>query len=233
MFQNFHDRENLSYIDTLTHTWTLSPTYSFGEYKNIKFWVPLAFNYTDVGSDKYTTAFTAYPNLFHRLSQAWGYSLEMRLARRYGWTPQLFAQFFDYTSRDIGGSLGLFYFFGDKGGYLQARLNYDHVSAQGSNNDASSYYFLASGEYPLTADLKFSLYLRLGMTPYEHLFFNGPVAVSPKRLDKTLLFGSTITYRIYKVFSANLHYYVRRQDSNIGIYDYVSHIIGVQLAYRY
>jgi hypothetical protein len=233
IFQNFHDRAHLSYIDTMTHTWTLRPSYSFLEGKNLILWVPVAFNYTDVGSDKYTTMCSLTPNCFHRLSEAVGYSLEMRFIRNYGWSPQVFPQFYDSTSRAIGGSAGFFYFIGDKGGYLQLRLNYDYVGSRGSNNDASNYNLAMSGEYPVTAKLKVYCYLTLGLLDYDHPYRDGTPIMFPKRLDKTLLLGSTVTYEIYKGLSANLHYYVRRQDANIALYDYVTHIIGLQLAYRY
>jgi len=233
LFQNFHSRRLLAYIDTMTHTWTLRPSYSFLEGKNLVLWVPFSFNFTDVGSDKNTTAFSLTPNCFHRLSETLGYSVEMRLVRNYGWTPQVFPQFYDSTSRAIGSSAGFFYFIGDKGGYLQLRLNYDYVGARGSNNDTSSYNLTMSGEYPVTTKLKFYCYLTMGLLPYEHPYRDGTEFVFHKRHDKTLLVGSTVTYDIYKGLSANLHYNVRRQDSNIGIYDYVTHIIGVQLAYAY
>jgi hypothetical protein len=177
--------------------------------------------------------FSLTPNCFHRLSEAVGYSLEMRLIRNYGWSPQVFPQFYDDTSRAIGGSAGFFYFIGDKGGYLQLRLNYDYVGSRGSNNDTSSYSLTMTSEYPVTTKLKVYCYLTLGLLPYDHPYRDGTLIVFPKRQDKTLLFGSSVTYDIYKGLSANLHYYARRQDSNIALYDYVTHIIGVQLAYRY
>lgn len=233
LFQSFHNRELLAYLDTMTHTWTLRPSYSFLEYKNLVLYVPFAFNYTDVGSDKYTTTFSLTPNFFHRLSETLGYSLETRLIRNYGWSPQIFPQFYDYSSRAIGGSAGFFYFIGDQGGYLQLRLNYDYVGARGSNNDTSNYSLTMSGEYPVMTDLKVYCYLTLALLPYEHPYYDGTLTAYPKRLDKSLLFGTTVSYNIYKGLYANLHYYLRRQDSNIGLYDYVTHIMGAQLGYRY
>jgi hypothetical protein len=233
LFQNFHNREFVGYLDTMTHNWTLRPSYNFLEYQNLVLWVPFAFNYTDVGSDKYTTTFSLTPNIFHRLSEAWGYSLEMRLIRNYGWVPQYFPQFYDYTARALGGSAGLYYFHGNTGGYLQLRLSYDYVGSRGSNNDASSYNLTMSGEYPVLPDLRIYCFLSLGLLPYDHPYYDGTFFPYPKRLDKTLLLGSTLTYDIYKGLYANLHYYLRRQDSNIGLYDYVTHIIGVQVGYHY
>jgi hypothetical protein len=245
-FQNFHAQASL--VDTMLHTWTLTPSYLLGEYRNIKVWVPCSFNYTDVGSDKYFTNFALAPNLFHRFSKNMGYGAEVRLGSRYGWLPQTFPQFYDYTSRGIGGSLGYYYFL-NNGGYLQARLNYDCVGARGSNNDASRYSLLLSGEYPITSRLNFLLYLDLALQNNDHLFQQGrivivnlppgvavilpPEPVFPKRRDKNLLLGAIATMKIYRGLQGSLHYYFTRHDSNIPFYNYTSHIFGAQLAYKY
>jgi len=243
LFNNFYTR--IGFIDTLMHTWTLSPSYSFGASRNIKFWLPFSFNYTDVGSDKYFTSFVLRPNLFHRFSQHWGYSVELRLTRRYGWIPQFFPRLYDYTSRNTGASLGLYYFL-DNGGYLQARLSYEYVGAEGSNIDHSAFSLLVSGEYPITKKLNVLLYLDLALRPYDHVYREFPVIIFPniapfpfptqnfpKREDKILTFGALVEYKIYKGFIGSVHYYVTRWDSNIPLYDFTSHIFGGQLAYRY
>lgn len=244
--QNFHTQA--SFVDTMMHTWTLTPSYLLGTDRNIKLWAPLAFQYIDVGSDKYITSFTLNPKLFHRFSQTMGYALEVRVGRRYGWLPQMFPDLYDYTSRGMGGSLG-YYFFVGKGGYLQARLSYDYVGARGSNNDASRYSLLLSGEYPVTSRLSFLLFLDLAFQQSDHnfrqgriVFVNVPPGVAvivppeptfPSRQDRNLLFGTVATYKIYKGLESSLHYYYTRHDSNIAPYDYTSHIFGGQLAYKY
>jgi hypothetical protein len=247
-FQNFHARA--SFVDTMIHTWTLTPSYLLGSSRNIKVWLPFSFNYTDVGSDKYFTFFGLAPNLFHRFSQTMGYGVEVRFGRRYGWLPQVFPQFYDYTSRDIGASLGYYYFLAN-GGYLQARLSYDYVGAQGSNNDASRYSILVSGEYPFTSRLSLLLYLDLAYLDADHSFRQGqlviinpnlppgtvilvpPEPTFPQRRDKNVLFGAIGTVKIYRGLQGSLHYYFTRHDSNLAVYDYTSHIFGAQIAYKY
>jgi len=230
-FQNFHPR--VSTVDTLMHTWSLSPSYSFGAARNFRLWLPFSFNYTDVQSDKYLTAFALAPNFFHRYSQALGWGLEMWLGRKYGWTPQAMPGLFDYSGRNIGYSLGGYYFFGDKGGYLQARLSNDYVGAVGRNNDGSSFHLLLSGLYPFTPKFSLTLYLDLGLVPYDHRYQDGTLTAYPTREDKTMVFGAIASYEIYRGLAANLHYYMTRQDSNIFLYDYTTHILGGQVAYRY
>jgi hypothetical protein len=60
-----------------------------------------------------------------------------------------------------------------------------------------------------------------------------PEPTFPHRQDKNLLFGAAATYKIYKGLEASLHYYYTRHNSNIVTYDYTSHIVGGQLAYKY
>jgi hypothetical protein len=230
-FQNFYTRASL--VNTMMHTWTVGPSYLFGKYHNIKFWVPFSFNYTDVGSDKYYTYFFLNPSLFYRVSQTSGYAVEMRLTKRYGWIPQFFPQFYDYTAREIGGTVGYYYFIGKTGGYVQARLNYDYIGARGSNNSHASYRLLLSGEYPVTTRLNVLLYLDLGLAPYDQSYQDGTEVPYPKRQDKTLILAAIAEYKVYKGFICSLHYYFTRWDSNIALYDYTSHIFGGQLAYRY
>jgi hypothetical protein len=248
-FQNFHT--HAGFVDTMYHTWFLTPSYLLGVYRNIKVWLPCTFNYTDVGSNKYFTSFTVAPNLFHRFSKTMGYGVELRLGRRYGWLPQEFPQFYDYTSRGIGGSLGYYYFL-DNGGYLQVRFNYDYVGARGSNNSASRYGLTLSGEYPLTPKFNFLLFLDLALQNNDNVFQQGrtvifqnvppnvlvllpvpPESVFPKRTDKNMLLGVIATMKIYRGLEGNMHYYYTRHNSNIPFYDYTSHIVGAQLAYKY
>lgn len=230
-FQNFFPR--VRGVDTLMHTWSLSPAYSFGATKNMRVWLPCAFNYTDVQSDKYITAFTLAPNFFHRYSRALGWAAEMRLGRKYGWTPQTMPGLFNYSGRNIGYSLGGYYFFGDKGGYLQVRLSNDYVNTVGRNNDGASFNMLLSGMYPFTAKLSLSLYLSLGLLPYDHRYQDGTTTTYPTREDKTMVLGVIASYDIYRGLAASLHYYLTRQDSNIFLYDYTAHVLGGQVVYRY
>ena len=230
LFSNFHTRA--SNVDTMMQTVTASPSYLFGQYRNIKFWVPFAFNSTEVDSSKYFSSYSLTPSLFHRVSKAWGYALEMRLARRYGWVQQMFPVY-DYTSRNAGASVGCYRFL-DNGGYLQARLGYDYVDAAGDNITHSAYKMLISGEYPFTGRLTGIFYLEMTLRSYDHQFQNfSPIFTYPKRKDKALLFGAVLEYRIYKGMIGSVHYYVNRQESNVGFYDFTSHIFGGQLAYRY
>jgi hypothetical protein len=231
LFQNYYTR--FSFVDTMMHTWTLNPSYSLGTYRNMKVWLPFAFNYTDVGSDKYYTSFALSPQFFHRVSQQMGYALEMRLLKRYGWIPQFNPGLFDYTSRNFGLSAGYYYFIGKKGGYLQARCSYDLSDARGRNNDYSGYRLTLSGEYPAGSRLNFILYLDLALRPYWHDFIGSVPPVSDARNDKVMILGVIMECKIYKGLVGSLHYYLNRQDSNVPLYDYTAHILGAQLAYKY
>jgi hypothetical protein len=140
---------------------------------------------------------------------------------------------FNYSGRNIGYSLGGYYFFGDKGGYLQVRLSNDYVNTVGRNNDGASFNMLLSGMYPFTAKLSLSLYLSLGLLPYDHRYQDGTTTTYPTREDKTMVLGVIASYDIYRGLAASLHYYLTRQDSNIFLYDYTAHVLGGQVVYRY
>jgi len=42
-----------------------------------------------------------------------------------------------------------------------------------------------------------------------------------------------LEYKIFKGLVGNVHYYLSRQQSNVHFYDFLSHIVGGQLAYKY
>jgi tetratricopeptide (TPR) repeat protein len=231
-FENFHPR--ITTYDAVSHTMSLVPTYSTG---NSRLWVPFSFNYMDVQNDKYYVGYLVTPTYLYLLTPAWGLEVGGRLNRKYYWPVGLTGpplQQDDRTARNVGGSLGLYYFFKKQQGYLQARFSYEHDFANGSNWDASGYRLFLNTLYPLTEKLKFNVFLDLLLQPFDHRFFDGnPFVVNPKREDRTLIVGAQATYNVYKGLDFNVHYYFVRDDSNIALYDYKRHIVGCQVGYRY
>jgi hypothetical protein len=79
-----------------------------------------------------------------------------------------------------------------------------------------------------------STFLDLLLQPFDKEFYGGyPLQLYPKRRDKTLIMGVNATYQIYKGLEFNLHYYLIRDDSNNPIFDYIRHILGGQIGFRY
>jgi tetratricopeptide (TPR) repeat protein len=225
-FQNFHPR--ITNYDVLSHTLGLVPMYQF---QNGKLWMPVNYNYTDVQNDKYYTGFSTTPTYLYLLNPTWGLEVGGRAARKYYWFPISFPQD-DRTAKNLGGSMGVYYFLKNQEGFLQARLSYEHDFAGGSNWDSSTYRLFLSALYPVTSRLKVSTFLDLMLQPFDHQFFNGAI-YTPKRRDHTLIYGAQATYTIYRGLEFNVHYYLTRDDSNTPIYDYVRHIVGCQLGYHY
>ncbi len=227
-YQNFHRR--LTKFDMWSNTVGLTPMYTWS---NSRFWLPFTFNYTDVESDKYYTAFTLTPSFLYLITQKWGIEGSLRLARRYYWFPTGIPQD-NRSGRNIAASLAGYYFFKNQQGFFQLRFTYEHDFTSGDNWDSDTYRLTLAALYPVTEKLKVRGFLDLALQPYVHNFLNGrPWVVNPKREDQLLMLGVEATYTVWKGLEVNAHYYFVRDDSNIAIYDYRRHIIGGQLGWRY
>jgi tetratricopeptide (TPR) repeat protein len=227
-FQNFHPK--LTTYDIMSHAVGLSPTY---EFKSGRLWVPLFYNYTDVASDKYYTAFSVTPLYLHMLSANVGLEAGARFIRKYYWSQIYFPED-NRSAKTPGGSLGLYYFFKNQTGYVQARFTYEHDFTLGNNWDNSNYRFYVGVLYPFTQRFKVTAFMDFILQPYTNKFFdpNLNIYTSPRN-DQVAVFGLQGTYNIWKGLDANLHYFYVRDASNKALYDYNRHIIGAQLAYRY
>ena len=226
LFMTWHPR--LTQYDVMSHTFGATPSYRT---PNGTFWLPFRFNYTDLDSNKYWTAFTLTPTYLHMLKPDIGLETGLRLARNYYWWLQPFPQE-DRSSMNIGGNVGMYYFFKRQQGYVQTRASYEYNDASGSNWTSSIYSLLLSTLYPVTDKLRLNPSLELIYQPFDHPWFNG-VDYQAKRRDQSLVFGFQVLYKLYKDFDANLHYYYIRNDSNTPLYDYDRQIAGVLFEYRY
>ncbi len=227
-FQNFHRR--LPNYDLLSHVVGLTPSYSW---PNSRFWLPFAFNYTDVGSDKYYTAFTLNPAYLYLFTPKIGVEGAVQAARKYYWQPVYIPQE-DRSGRSIGGSLALYYFFKKQQGYLMTRFRFDKDLASGTNWESSFYSLNLALLYPVTESLKLRGFVELALQPFDHHWTRGVADEAwPRRHDKIIIWGLDVTQTIYKGLEVNLHYYFARDNSNLPLYDYHRHIFGCQIGYRY
>ncbi len=226
LFMTWHRR--LTLYDIMSHTLGLTPSYRFAEGT---FWLPFRFNYTDLDSNKYWTSYTLTPTYLHMLSPDLGLETGLRLVRNYFWWLQPFPQE-NRSSRNLGGNLGMYYFFKKQQAYVQSRISYEYYQASGSNWTSSIYGVLLAALYPVTDTLRFNPSLELVSQPFDHQWFNGAEYLA-KRRDKIMVAGLQILYKFQKNFDLNLHYYYIRADSNIPLYDYDRQITGVLVEYRY
>jgi hypothetical protein len=148
----------------------------------------------------------------------------------------------DRSAKNVGGSLGFYYFIKKQKGFLQARFSYEHDYATGRNWDCSTYRLLLAALYPITDKFKFNAFLDMYLQPFDHRFFSGatvdnilgnPLIPQPDRYDRVLISGVQFTYEFLKGLEFNVHYFFSRDNSNVLIYDYHRHIVGCQLGYRY
>lgn len=226
LFMTWHAR--LTLYDVMSHTFGLNPSYRMA---NGTFWLPFRFNYTDLDSNKYWTSFTLTPTYLHMLKPDIGIEAGLRLVRNYYWWLQPFPQE-DRSSKNIGGNLGLYYFFKKQQGYLQSRFSYEYADASGTNWTASIYSLLLSALYPVNDSLRLNPSVELISQPFENRWFNG-ATYQAKRRDKSLVLGLQVLYKCYKSIDLNLHYYYIRNDSNTPLYDYDRQIAGLLIEYRY
>jgi tetratricopeptide (TPR) repeat protein len=225
-YQNFHPR--ISSFDLMSHYVSTIPTYN---YSSGRVWLPFSYSYVDVQADKYYTGFLLTPTLLHLFSENIGVEVGARYNRAYYWTPVNIPED-DRSGKNYGGSLGAYYFFKKQTGFLQARVSYQHDSTVGSNWDNSTYRLLLSALYPVNDRLKVTAFVDLMLQPYDHLFFNG-VGFEDKRFDKILVTGLQISYEVVKHVDFNVHYFFTRDESNVNIYNYSRHLVGLQLGYRF
>jgi len=226
LFMTWHHR--LTLYDIISHTFGLTPSYRFAKGT---LWLPCRFNYTDLDSNKYWTSFTLNPTYLHMVTPTIGLEAAVKLVRNYYWWLQPFPQE-DRSSRNIGGSLGMYYFIKNQQGFVQTRFSYEYYGAAGSNWRASIYGLLLNVLYPITESLRINPSLELISQPFDHQWFDG-VNYLAKRHDKIMVAGLQILYKFYKNFDLNLHYYYIRDDSNIPLYDYDRSITGLLVEYRF
>ncbi len=226
LFMTWHHR--LTLYDVISHTFGLTPSYRLAQGT---FWLPFRYNYTDLDSNKYWTAFTLTPTYLHMVKPNLGLETGLKLARNYYWWLQPFPEE-NRSSRNLGGNLGMYYFFKRQQGFIQARFSYEYNQAAGNNWTSSMYSLLFNVLYPVTETLRLNPSVELISQPFDHRWFDG-LEYQAKRRDKIMVAGLQVLYRIYKGFDLNLHYYYVRDDSNLPLYDYDRHITGLLIEYRY
>jgi len=226
-YQNFHRR--LTAYDLLTHTVGPMFTYTFSQGK---LWVPCNYNYTDLQSDKYYTAFNIAPLYLHMLNPQVGLEAGLRFTQSYYWLP-VYIQNFDRTGPQGSATFGAYYFFPKRQGYLQARFGFTREFSNGSDYVNCLYRLLLAASYNPLERLNLKAGLELGIQPYDNNWVDGTTQSYPKRLDKMLLLRLDMTVGLYKGLEFNTHYYFETYDSNISLFTYNRHLVGCQLVYRY
>jgi hypothetical protein len=227
-YQYFNMSRPNTLYDSLMHTFTLRPSYLVG---STKFYLPFVFNFTDVQSDKYSNSYLLQPTVFHRYNQEWGFELAMNLVREYVSAPVAIGEF-NRSARKIGFLGGVYYFFDQDKGYVQARFGYDRVSAVGRNNVGSKILMMVNMLYQPIPRLKLNPFISIGVDPYDFRY-NDAVILHNTRDDTVIKVGAIATHNVYKWVDLNVHYYFTRQISNIKLYDYQQHMIGALLSFTY
>ncbi|MFZ2088853.1 MAG: tetratricopeptide repeat protein [Desulfobaccales bacterium] len=230
-YQNFHHK--LTNFDLWSNTAGVVPSYTWSK---ARFWMPFAFNFSEVGYQPYLTSYSLSPTYLYLVKPKIGVEAGMQLAYQNYW----FGAYFDEDQRSgslVGGSLAGYYFIKEQEGYLQLRFTYLRNFTNGSNWDNSSYRFGLAGLYPFNENrTKIKASVDFISQPYDNIWFNGvPLADNPKRNDNIFIGGLDITHKLFKdqKFEINAHVYYVNSGSNIALYTYDRLITGVQFGYRY
>ena len=227
-YQNFHQK--VTNYDLWSNTAGLVPSYTW---KQSRLWMPMVFNYSDVGYQPYNTSWAIAPTYLYLITPKIGVEAGMQLAYRNYWFPALLDQ--DQRSGGVlGGTMAGYYFLKNQEGYLQVRFTYERNWTKGSNWDSNLYRFGVAFLYPITDRTKVRITADYVLQPYDNFWFNGlPLPSQPKRNDNIFIGGFDITHKIYKGLEINAHCYYVNDGSNIALYNYDRIITGLQLAYRY
>lgn len=227
-YQVFNMTRPNTLYDSLMHTFTLRPSYLIG---STQISAPFFYNYTDVGSSKYSNSYVLQPTIFRRFTQEWGGELAMNLSRLYVSTPVSINEY-NRSGRAIGFLAGLYYFFDSNKGYIQARFGYDNFNAVGSNDDGSKILMMLNASYQPHPRIKLNPFISLGIEPYNNRYTDG-ITTQSARNDTILNIGAIATFNVYKWIDFNVHYYFTKDWSNVNLYAYDRHMVGGLLSFTY
>ena len=105
LFMTWHP--HLTLYDVMSHTFGVTPSYRL---PNGTLWLPFRYNYTDLDSNKYWTAYSLNPTYLHMLKPDIALETGLLLTRNYYWWLQPFPQE-NRSSKNIGTNVGLYYFY--------------------------------------------------------------------------------------------------------------------------
>jgi hypothetical protein len=236
-YQEFHFR--LSSVDVLSHNFTLTPTWNIrgnsGQIVSL-----FNFNYMDVGSSKYKTAYTVNPTYFQMLTKKLMVEIGWRFERSYYTAPVTIPQD-NRTAHTYGANFGLYYFINDaRSALFSLRAVPSWNVASGSNFNGASYSYIAGTQFPIIKDLLFQANFTFTHAPYYNTWVNASVPTGqqylyhyPKRQDYLLEGAIYATYQFYKGFYGQLQFLATRSASNIDFYNYDRFFLGGMVGYRY
>jgi tetratricopeptide (TPR) repeat protein len=241
-YSNHHD---LSEYDVNSHSFVVVPNYSIDSKSNAS--VALGYTYSWVDDERYLTTGSVSPTYTYVINKKhtfqtylnytlkeYLYDLENADENRDADEYSLNINWFYFYDQDIGSLVGFKPGF-DMGSFSQNK-GYFNLLYKVLQNDAEGENWSYIGSTAIATsvtDLNEKTRLRVAGDFAYRNFDNTHTVFDKERKDLSYGFSALLYYRFYKNIDAQLLYAYRRDDSNIGFYDYDRNVysIGVELRY--
>ncbi len=239
------DHNDLSAYDVMSHSIALFPSRILDDVS--KAGVALRYNHTWVDDDEYlgmatiSPTYTRYIGKKHTLQSYISYSakdfltptsagVEDRDADVYSASISWFS-FFKQDRSVFVPFMESFELsaFGENEGYFNLLYEFSKAEADGANWEYIGNKFSAIYLIPLLQNAK----LRLAGDAQYHDFTNTHTTFNKERRDIIYGFSSLLFYKFHENIDLQLLYSYRRDDSNIGIYDYDRNMYSIGIEWRY
>ena len=219
------NQDHLKEYDILSNSASITPYYNF-EKASVS--VPVGYNRTLVDDHDYLGAWTVNPMLNVLL----GGPFMGQVFAKYQNKDFLRSALNDDEDRDSnvwGGGAGLFWFFMENKGFLNARYEFNNENAKGNNWKYNGNRFNATVLVPVVDKLKISAAADAYLQDFTktHTIFN------EKRHDNIYTASAMLSYEIIKDGEIQLKYTHITDDSNIAVYEYDRNIYSAGFEYRF
>lgn len=217
--------QDIKAYDVQSHTVGIAPGYAFGDSSVL---VPLSYNMTTVDGKDYLKAFALAPVTIFSPAEGQQAQASLRYQQKDFQSPVSLPNE-DRDSTDIGAGLAWYWFFAQENGYVNIKYEVNREDTTGRNWSYLGNKLSAGALYPATDALKLSL----GIDAYLQTFANTNTSFNVKRKDTTVTLTAQALYRLWRNIDGQLQFVTMKDDSNIPVYAYSKHIVGIGLYARF
>ncbi len=221
----FAHQNKIGAYDVLSHTVSVTPNYYLDK---ATIGITTAYNYTDVGREKYVTSISASPQAHLIVGKNHMFQTNFKYQHKnYARRPMIEDE--NRNSNDFGGGLGYYFFFAENKGFLGLHYNLNKEDTSGPNWEYLGNRITASILYPFLKRLK----LTVAGDVFFQNFSNTNTIFRVDREDKVYTASSMLAYNFWKEAELQFRYTYIKDHSNIAVYDYGRSIYSLGLEYRF